>query len=160
MLPLLLLTHVGFGQNSEKKIKKGDKYYSFTLEDRTGKKTAVAVEEGRYLLLDFAATGCKPCLKVIPELRKLQNKYRDRLSLVSVWHDRSKNVWLNKAVDQKKNVIWIDLWDENLEVFRAYSVTVFPTYILVDPDGIVVGRWTAGYKEGRITKKVEKHLNL
>ena len=55
--------------------------------------------EGRYLLLDFWSAGCGPCLMAFPEMRELQEMWKDRLVVVSISSDSEKG--LERSIRKK-----------------------------------------------------------
>ena len=54
--------------------------------------------KGKYILLDFWSSGCGPCIMSIPEMGEVQEKYKDRLAIVSLSSDTEK-IW--KAASKK-----------------------------------------------------------
>jgi thiol-disulfide isomerase/thioredoxin len=104
----------------------------------------LALFPGKHVLIDFWGTWCGPCVRLIPDFRKLNADYKDRnFQLVSVAFDsdfdKVKNFtvenqmdWMHIFVDQNRR-------EENslVELFR---VTSFPTKILIDPSGKILAR--------------------
>lgn len=98
----------------------------------------------KYILLDFWGTWCKPCIKLIPELKKLNSEFsNDKFVLVSVAFDNDP-----KKVDDyiiKENMNWEHVFvrqnqkDKN-SLVEKLKVTSFPTTILIAPDGKIIAR--------------------
>ena len=84
------------------------------------------------------ATWCSPCVKQIPDLNILQEKYRnDNLVILSITdEDRATvNTFLTKhSMNSKLGIIKYD--DEVAEPFRHFR-RGRPVYFLVDRNGIV-----------------------
>jgi len=107
----------------------------------------------RYLLIDFAASWCKPCLDEIDNLAELHRKYSVSLELLSIWNDPDHSTWLNSAKKQKSKITWKSLRDEMGAIFEAFDINTYPTYLLINPEGKVVKRVKGAY-----LKKIEKYL--
>lgn len=130
--------------NKIKKVAVGQKYTDFTMMDQNGKEVMLSdyVGKGKYVLLDFWASWCKPCIKEIPTLVKVYDKYRNKnFEIVGISLDENKEAWL-KAIIQY-NMKWPQLSDlkgwENQAVL-IYDVTNLPYTILISPDGTIIDK--------------------
>ncbi|WP_144606018.1 TlpA family protein disulfide reductase [Algoriphagus algorifonticola] len=134
--------------------KEGDLARDFNLESREGEMVSLSDYDRRYRLLEFSFSGCKPCLDALPEIKSIHEQYGNQLSVMSIWNDNSKKIWLNAAKKHKEMITWTDLWDETGYVTDLYQISIWPTYILISPEGQIEQIWK-GYIKGRITKRVE-----
>jgi thiol-disulfide isomerase/thioredoxin len=84
-LPLLLLaaSFAAFAQPV------GSKAPPLSLVDLDGKPVDVAALRGKVVLLDFWASWCAPCVAGLPALRQLQQRYKDRMTIVGVALDNA-----------------------------------------------------------------------
>jgi thiol-disulfide isomerase/thioredoxin len=125
-----------------KTVMKGDHYADFSAKDSSGHVHHLSEIKGRYILLDFTATYCGPCIASLAELRTVANKYKDSLSVVTYWTDESRKVWMEGyRRDQQE---WLSLWDGSktrLQTLAKYSIYSNPQFFLIDPKGIVVSHW-------------------
>ncbi|GGH23426.1 TlpA family protein disulfide reductase [Mucilaginibacter phyllosphaerae] len=100
-------------------------------------------EKGKYILLDFWGSWCRPCIKLIPELRKLNKTYQDKIKFVSIAYDKVKDKGKLLKLIEDNEMHWLQLLD-NREVKNGiidqFKVNEFPTSILIDPKGKVVYR--------------------
>ena len=106
---------------------------------------------GRFQLLDFWTFCCANCLHVIDELRPLQEKYRDILTVVGIHSpkfDHEREFGAVAAAVERYEVDHPVLSDPDLHLWRQYAVRAWPTLVLIDPEGYVVAQ-AAG--EGQAT---------
>lgn len=108
---------------------------------------------GKYMLLDFWASGCPPCRMSAPEMKEVAETYRDCLTVVAVNLDEVRAEWLKAA--EKDGIVWTNLADP--QGFDGlpyrYGVKGIPHYALLSPDGKLVASW-AGYGPGYLKKNV------
>ena len=94
------------------------------------------------MLLDFWTYGCINCLHIIPDLEKLEKKYANQLVIIGVHSGKYEN---EKETDNIRRVIVrYDIAhpvynDADFAVWRAYNVNAWPTRVLIDPAGYIVG---------------------
>lgn len=114
---------------------------------------------GKVVLFDFWASWCEPCRRALPELRKLQQTHaNDAFMLISIGGDEDDGVWRRFTV--KNNMLaWPQLWDRG-EVRTRFNVKAFPTYVLVDRDGVEKMRGgSEGFHRARALRDaIEKEL--
>lgn len=100
---------------------------------------------GNYVLLDFWGTWCGPCVALIPELRGINEEYKEKpFRLVSVAIEKVYNQEkLEKFID-KYQMPWVNLalpFDtEGKELINKFRFQAFPTSILIGPNGNVIYR--------------------
>ncbi|MFZ1750035.1 MAG: TlpA disulfide reductase family protein [Saprospiraceae bacterium] len=86
-----------------------------------------------YLLLDFWASWCGPCIKEIPRMKEFYQKNGDRLDIISISIDKNKSQW--KKSNSKINLPWESVLDNQaIEDKLEYklSITSVPRFILVN----------------------------
>lgn len=104
-----------------------------------------------YVLLDFWASWCGPCLRGIPQIESIYEKYDGKgLEIIGISLDDDKMEWenainkyrLNAKWDQILNIPSADniLFDKS-DISEAYSIEYIPLYVLIDKQGKVIGRW-------------------
>jgi thiol-disulfide isomerase/thioredoxin len=98
--------------------------------------------KGKYAVLDFWATWCKPCVIGLPRMKQYYEKYKGKIEFVGIACRDNENDW-QKTIKQY-NLDWIQIFDteqtEGLE--KKYNVLNYPTKILVDPRGNLVEVFT------------------
>ncbi len=91
---------------------------------------------GKIVVLDFWATWCPPCRASVPELKELTKKYRsDSLVLISISVDKDEQAWRDFVA--KKGMDWLQFRDSDHKILDAFSVKAFPTYLVIDEEGII-----------------------
>ena len=91
-----------------KTVKEGDDMADADLFDLDGKVHHLADFKGKYMLLDFWSSGCGPCIMALPEMKEIQEQYKDRLTIISLSSD-TQNRW--KAASAQHEMTWQNLSD-------------------------------------------------
>ena len=115
--------------------------YDFALQDSSKKKIDFKIFKGQYLLIDFWASWCGPCIDNIPYLKKIFDQYKsDSIQFISVSLDRNSNDW-------KRAIKKYDYTGYQVSDFKGFTgqiaiyckvVTGIPQYVLVDKNGIII----------------------
>lgn len=115
-----------------------DAIEDFTLKDLDGKEVKLAdLRKDKALVLDFTTTWCGWCKRLAPHLEKIKSEYKDK-DLVVVKIDVKEPA--NKVKAQYKDYKGTVLLDEDGAVAKKYGVRGFPTVIIANKKGEVVGR--------------------
>ena len=135
-------------------VKDGDDMADTDMWDTEGNLHRLADYNGKYLLLDFWASFCGPCIASIPEIREISEQYKDRLVVVGICSD-PKDLW--QRTSKEKDITWVNLNDFKGEdgIKLRYGVTGIPHYVMVSPEGKMITSWT-GYGKGSLKAKMEK----
>ncbi len=130
----------------------------FTLKSVTGEDITLSSYRGKVVLLDFWATWCGPCMQSIPELVRLQEKYRDKgLVILGISMDtpsQADDDQLKKFM-RTFNIKYPVMRDNGL-VSRAYfghSPAAIPTMHIVNREGKIV-KTIIGFSPGEVEKSI------
>lgn len=118
----------------------------FTLEDLEGNPVSLASLQGKYVLIDFWASWCRPCRQSMPHLKELYGKYREKgLEILGLSIDTDADAWKQAVAEDA--LPWLHVIDkreagkkESSFAAGLYGVHAIPTLFLVGPDGIMVGK--------------------
>lgn len=112
---------------------------SFT--DPDGKSLGLAAERGRFVLLNFWATWCAPCVKELPALDRLQQALGgERFRVVTVSLDRGGAREVVPFLAERNVPNLPRYLDPKGTAFAAFTLRGLPTTILLAPDGSEIGR--------------------
>jgi peroxiredoxin len=114
----------------------GKKAAEFTLPDVSGEEVALQSFRGKVVLLNFWATWCGPCREELPELDRVQEKFRKRgfvVVAVTVDNELDNIRSFMKKYDLKLQA----LWDRRKKVVDAYKVEKMPSSYLIDRNGVI-----------------------
>lgn len=120
-----------------KSVSPGEPAIPFSLSDKDGNTYTLEDFKGKFLLLDFWAGWCQPCLSEFGDMREIYANYsREDLEILAISTEVDRRVWL-QDISKFKNP-WIQVYGGNgmeQETFKAYKGGGIPFYILVGPDG-------------------------
>lgn len=132
---------------------------NFSMVTSDGEYLSLDDFNGKVILLDFWGTWCPPCRNAIPYLSRLNRKYaRNAFVLISIDVHDAEDVW--REYINGNNMNWVHVRDADNKIQQIFQVNAFPTYILVDNEGVIVGRKVGGglISESDVENAVKKAL--
>ncbi|GAE84099.1 thiol:disulfide interchange protein [Bacteroides reticulotermitis JCM 10512] len=127
-----------------KKTEVGKPYIDIALNDPDGKliKVSDVVAKNKVTMIDFWASWCGPCRRVMPDVVKAYNKYKDKgFAIVGISLDNNAEAW--KAAIKQLGMTWPQLSDLKgwqSEAASLYNVRAIPATIFIDQSGNIMGR--------------------
>ncbi len=98
--------------------------------------------KGRFVLLDFWTYCCINCLHVLPDLKYLEQKYQDSLTVIGIHSakfDNEREVENIRQAILRYDIEHPILVDSGFNVWEQYAVRGWPTLVLIDPQGYYLG---------------------
>lgn len=126
-----------------------------SVTDLKGKPVVLSELKGKTVLLDFWTTWCPPCRADAPALDKLQAKYGNKdLAIVGISVSEDRAI-VEKFLSEHPHDFPVVLTSEN-EMPKAYQIGVFPTYIVIDPEGKLASAAEGDKGFGELRKMLKK----
>lgn len=125
-----------------KAVAVGEVAPEIALPNPDGEIVKLSSLRGKYVLVDFWAYWCGPCRRENPNIVKAYQKYKDKgFEIYGVSLDRNREDWLKAIADD--GLHWTQVSDLKYfqsEAARTYNINAIPFSILVDPNGVIVGK--------------------
>ena len=108
------------------------------LPDSEGNLISTESLRGKYVLIDFWATWCTPCIREIPNLKDLYAKYNEKgFEIYGISLDMDKDAWLSSLI--RYDLSWINVTDlDGSPTARQMSIQYIPHTFLLGPDGVII----------------------
>src|SRR5918911_537746 len=108
----------------------------------TDRPLSLAGLRGKVVLLDFWTYGCVNCMHIIPDLKRLEEKYPAELVVIGVHSAKFENE--RETENIRRIILRYGLEhpvvnDADFRIWNAYAVRAWPTLVVIDPAGYVVG---------------------
>ena len=103
---------------------------------------SIAQLRGKVVLLDFWTYGCINCMHVLRDLKTLEERFPDELVVIGVHSPKFTNE--RSAENLKRILVRYEIEhpvanDANHSMWRRYGVQAWPTRVIIDPAGNLVG---------------------
>jgi peroxiredoxin len=112
---------------------------SVVVKDVKGETLRLEDLRGRYVLIDFWATWCAPCVAELPRIQAAYAKYRDGgFEVVAVSLDETRSA-VTDAI-RTRNLPWRQVHNASCggDLVEAFGVGSIPASFLIDPQGTIV----------------------
>lgn len=147
----------------------------FRRNDVNGRIVTLSSFKGHYVLLDFWASWCVPCREQTAHIKSLYEKYRaEGFKVIAISCDSKRDAWQG-AIHQDNTDSFINILsfsDTDMEFLKShdnvgeasfkgelrkqFNLMPIPVYILINPEGVIIGRYGATEKDssGMLDKKL------
>lgn len=128
--------------NTVKVLIKGNPSPKFNFENHKGGTTSLDDLKGKFVYVDVWATWCGPCIREIPELKKVEQKYHEKnIEFVSISIDEKKDYDKWKQFVVSEGLVGVQLIADNAwqsEFVEKYAINGIPHFILIDTEGNII----------------------
>ena len=90
-------------------------------------------------LISFWEYWCSPCIRSLPKLKTFQKTYKNKINVIGISTQSPEKV---KQVLLNKNIDFLNLIG-NDKLLQQYKINSFPTYFLVDKNGVIVKEYSS-----------------
>jgi len=116
-----------------------DPVSEFSLPGLDGKQHTLAPYAGKWIIINYWATDCPPCLKEIPELERFHQEHKDKDAVVvGVNYEDIRLSWLQDFVGSV-NMTYPVLRAEPGSATPFGEIKILPTTLIVSPEGEFMG---------------------
>ncbi len=157
LLLIIGLLQMGCEQQTSGMAEKQSKTVSMALTDLQGKAHSLADYRGKWIVVNYWATWCPPCLEEIPELVQFYNGHKDRDAVV--WGINREEVPLEKLAvfvrQQQMSYPVFQVLPDSVSVLGA--ILGMPVTYLISPKGEVVARHLGLVTVKKLEKFIQNH---
>jgi thiol-disulfide isomerase/thioredoxin len=125
-----------------KKSAIGSQVEDFTLNNPEGAPLKYSSVKAKYILIDFWGSWCVPCHEAFKGLRVLYDNYHNKgFEILGIATEQDKEAWIKDI--KKERLPWLQMIDEKDDKSvsqKQFAVTQFPTTVLIDASGKIIGR--------------------
>jgi thiol-disulfide isomerase/thioredoxin len=114
-------------------------------------------QRGKVVVLDFWASWCDPCRHGVPLFNSAAAKFGDKLIMLGINSEQHDDRVIG-LIMERWGFKYGTLRDQALEAQLAYQVQVFPTVVLIDPDGIVRRVYPGEPTEAALFNQIERNI--
>jgi len=134
----------------------------FSFTSLQGEYVTLEDLKGKVVVLDFWGTWCPPCVESVPELRNLHKRYAKEgtFVLIGISSDRDEEAW--HEFTSKNRMVWPQYRDEDRKIQNAFHIRAYPTYIVIDHEGIVRFQSTgfSWLRSANLDDAIKKHMKI
>ena len=119
-----------------KKLEPGRQAPNFSLKDAQGDSVDLQYFMDRHLLINFVKPDCMICLDHFQLLEELKKQFSNELQIVTIVYGEPYPEVVKYASDRDFRWPVLNL-DDNILLLEAYNIRVYPSYVLINPDGSI-----------------------
>jgi thiol-disulfide isomerase/thioredoxin len=128
----------------------------------TDKPLSIKQLKGRVLILDFWTYCCINCLHILPDLKYLEDKYQDSLTIIGVHSAKFDNEKETENIRQailRYDIKHPVIVDSGFRIWQEYTVRAWPTLIVIDPEGYAIASISGEGKRDVLDQLIAKVIS-
>jgi thiol-disulfide isomerase/thioredoxin len=116
----------------------------------------------RIILLDFWTYDCVNCISAFTEIKKLENQFGSKLTVIGVHSGKFENQ--KDPAEIKKAILKFDIEhpiinDSDLKIWNQFKVKSWPTFILINPNGNIVKTYIGENELPKVKRDLKKLIS-
>ena len=121
-------------------LRPGNDAIDFSVVDLNGREYSLKDFKNKAVCIDVWASYCSACIKEMPYLEKLADKYKDQnIEFIVISVDDKEEVW--RKLLKERNLHGLQFWAKGgnkSNFFKNYQLQDLPVYIVIDKNGKIV----------------------
>ncbi|BAZ15077.1 redoxin domain-containing protein [Calothrix sp. NIES-4071] len=125
----------------------------------TDKPLSIKQLKGRIVILDFWTYCCINCIHVLPDLKYLEQKYKDSLTVIGVHSakfDNEKDIQNIRQAILRYDIEHPVLVDQDFRVWQEYAARAYPSFMVIDPEGYLIATLMGEGKRDVLDELIQK----
>ncbi|MEH2212703.1 thioredoxin-like domain-containing protein [Nostoc sp.] len=125
----------------------------------TDKPLSLKQLKGRVVILDFWTYCCINCLHILPNLKYLEQKYKDSLTIIGVHSAKFDNEKETENIRQailRYDIEHPVVVDRGFRIWEEYAVRAWPTLIIIDPEGYAIAQISGEGNRDTLDELIQK----
>lgn len=131
-LAVLLMVSVGAGASETQKVD------NFSFKDIDGKRHQFSEYQGKWVIVNYWATYCGPCIAELPALNSVAKRYKDKVVVLGMEAGETPTQELKQFIAQKK-ITYPVIPTQDSTMFSLGLIYGVPTTFVVNPQGEIAG---------------------
>ncbi len=119
--------------------------------------------KGKIVLIDFWTFCCINCIHTLPDLAKLEKQYPNQLVVIGVHSAKFENEKNSESI--RKAILRYEIThpvvnDADMKIWQKYGVNSWPTLVLIDPEGNVVGKGSGEGLYSAVNERIKELIKI
>jgi thiol-disulfide isomerase/thioredoxin len=134
----------------------GDPLPDVTFTRFDGSEGTLADYDGKPLVINWFSTWCAPCVREMPALESVHQKYGDEVAFLGF--NNQDTLEDGKALAEAAGVTWDLARDPRGEILAEFGGVAMPTTVLVSEDGHIVATHSGEFKADDLDRLIAEKL--
>ncbi|HYT38055.1 MAG TPA: TlpA disulfide reductase family protein [Acidimicrobiia bacterium] len=129
---------------------------TFSLDDVRPGRPVVSLEalRGRPVVLNFFGSWCPPCVRELPALEAMSQRYRGRIAFVGVTFNDGREE--ARGLLDRAGVTYPAAFDAKSDLAYDYGIRGMPTTVFISPDGNLIEGKKGEFSEVQLRTTIDR----